>query len=101
MAHLHGFTVHAVDLPGLGLSAPPDYRPETFRRLAVTFVDELLVGLGIDRAVVVGQSIDGAWATWTTIDRPERVTALVLIACPAGLLGTSAPLPFEPSRPLC
>jgi pimeloyl-ACP methyl ester carboxylesterase len=95
MAELDGFTLHAVDLPGLGLTGPATFSAVTVRSFAVEFLDQVREGLGLDRPVLVGQSIGGQWSTWMALDRPEHVPALALIACPAAMLGTSAPLPHR------
>ncbi|MGH9228121.1 MAG: alpha/beta fold hydrolase [Acidimicrobiales bacterium] len=95
MAKLQGYRLHAVDLPGLGLTDPVRYSTVTLRSCAVEFLDQVRAGLGIDRAVLVGHSVGGVWSTWTALDRPDGVAAVVLVACPAAMLGTSAPLPLR------
>jgi pimeloyl-ACP methyl ester carboxylesterase len=95
MAELGGFTLHAVDLPGLGVTGPAAFSAITVRSFAVDFLDQVRAGLGLDRPVVVGQSIGGQWSTWMALDRPDQVPALALVACPAAMLGTSAPLPLR------
>lgn len=95
MAELDEFTLHAVDLPGLGLTDTATYSSDTLRSFSVSFLDQVLVGLGLDRPVFVGSSIGGQWSTWMALDRPERVPALVLVGCPAAMLATSAPLPLR------
>lgn len=95
MAELEGFTLHAVDLPGLGLTDTATYSSARFRSLGVDFLDQVLAGLGLDRPVLVGQSIGGQWSTWMALDRPDHVPALALVACPAAMLGTAAPLPLR------
>ena len=74
--------VYALDLPGHGQSSKNIADP-TLHGLAqalIAFMDEV----GIDHAHLVGHSLGGAIATSVALDRPERVTALTLIA-PAGL----------------
>ena len=92
MGRLGGFTRYAVDLPGLGLTSPTTFDPATFRAFSVEFLDQVLQALGLERAVLVGQSIGGLWSTWLARDRPQHVSRLALIGCPAAMLGTSAPL---------
>jgi pimeloyl-ACP methyl ester carboxylesterase len=95
MAELTGFSLYAVDLPGLGLTKPTAYSSETVRAFSGRFLDQLATGLDLDRPVLVGSSVGGQWSTWLALDQPDRLAALVLIGCPAGLLGTSAPLPLR------
>jgi pimeloyl-ACP methyl ester carboxylesterase len=95
MAELTGFSLYAVDLPGLGLTKPTAYSWQTVRAFSGRFLDQLATGLDLERPVLVGSSVGGQWSTWLALDQPERLTALVLIGCPAGLLGTSAPLPLR------
>ncbi|MDQ2675735.1 MAG: alpha/beta hydrolase, partial [Actinomycetota bacterium] len=73
MKFLDGFQLNAVDLPGYGLTAPPLERPVDLRAHAVTFIEELLEGLGLERPRFVGNSLGSLWALWAAIDRPERV----------------------------
>jgi pimeloyl-ACP methyl ester carboxylesterase len=95
LALLDGFTRHAVDLPGHGLTAA---RPEICRRLrpsAVAFLEQVLDGLGLERAAFVGNSMGALWSSWLALDRPHRVAALVHVGCPAVILGSHAPLPLR------
>ena len=102
MAHLVGHTLYAVELPGHGLTPPVRYDKATLRKTAVTYLTQLMDGLAIERAPFVGQSIGGLWSTWLALDRPERVSGISYVSCPAAALGTSAPLPLRLStiRPL-
>jgi pimeloyl-ACP methyl ester carboxylesterase len=67
-----------IDLPGCGRSAAPDGAiyavPDQARRVGAV-VDRL----GIGRAVVVGHSSGGTVATALTEQRPDLVTAVVLV----------------------
>jgi len=95
MARLEGFTLYAVDRPCFGLTGSAEHATSTFRRLAVSFLAQVLDALRIEKSLFVGNSIGSAWTTWLALDRPERVTALVHAGCPAFWLGTSAPLPLR------
>jgi pimeloyl-ACP methyl ester carboxylesterase len=95
MAELNGFTLYAVDLPGMGLTDPATYTTETLRSMSVAFLDQILDRLALDRPVFVGQSMGGLWSTWLALDKPDRVPALAYIGCPALMLGTSAPFPIR------
>lgn len=102
MAQLGGHTLYAVELPGHGLTPPVRYDKDTLRNTGVTYLTQVMDGLGIERAPFVGQSIGGLWSTWLALDRPERVAAISYVSCPAAALGTSAPFPLRLStiRPL-
>ncbi|MFD9480149.1 alpha/beta fold hydrolase [Streptomyces nojiriensis] len=79
-----------IDLLGHGRSAKPADRsyavPEQALRVGV-----LLDRLGVGRAVVVGHSSGGAVATALAEQRPELVTALVLVNAGPGLDAFIAP----------
>lgn len=71
--------VYAPDLPGAGGSAKPkknDYSPASFERFLAAFLD----ALGVDRAAVVGNSLGGLAGLRLALNKPERVTALGLLA---------------------
>ena len=73
--------VYAIDLPGYdGSSEPPDYSPD----FNAQFVSAFLDAVGVERAVVVGNSFGGLVALHLALSEPERVSALVL-ADSAGL----------------
>lgn len=95
MAELSGFTLYVVDPPGMGGTHPVRYTTATVRAIAVEFLDQVRSGLGLDRPSVIAQSVGGLWSIWFALDRPQQVPALVLVACPAVLLGHSAPFPLR------
>lgn len=95
MERLDGFTLYAFDPPGHGLSDPATYRAGTIRSTAVEFLGQLLDGLGLERAPFAANSMGGLWTSWLALDRPDRVSAISYIGCPALMLGTSAPLPLR------
>lgn len=95
MAELDGVSLHAVDLPAYGLTDVPAGFTEDVRRNAVRFLEGVLDGLGVDRPTFVSNSMGSLWTSWLALDRPERVTAMVHVGCPAVVLGTSAPLPMR------
>jgi pimeloyl-ACP methyl ester carboxylesterase len=69
----------AVDVPGFGASDRPwpyDYTVEGEAGSLVAFLD----ARGIDRAILVGNSLGGAAAMLVAARHPERVPALVLVA---------------------
>ncbi len=75
-------TVVAFDRPAFGLterpmqwSDPNPYGPDFQTELTVALMDKL----GIQKAILIGNSAGGAVATLTTLRYPERVQALVLV----------------------
>ena len=95
MAHLDGFTLYAVDLPGFGLTDTTPTIANDLRATLVRFLDQALDGLGVDRAAFVANSYGSLCSTWLAIDRPDRVTALAHVGWPAIALDTSAPIPMR------
>ena len=92
MARLPGHTLHAVDLPNHGLTGRVSLSTAGLRPVMTGFLLDVLDGLGLDRPVLVAQSMAGLFATWTAAEHPERVAGISYVACPAFVLGTSAPL---------
>lgn len=95
LAELEGFTFYAVDLPGHGASSPAPYSTSGLRPLGTSFILALLAGLNLECPPFIAQSIGGLLSLWTALDHPDRVASLSLVGCPAGMLGTSAPLPLR------
>jgi pimeloyl-ACP methyl ester carboxylesterase len=96
-ARLRGVRAYLVDRPGHGLSSAVDYaQVPDLRTHAVAFVDALLDTLGLERAVLAGNSLGGLWALWSALDLPERVSAVVAIGAPPGLLTPRLPRIFGP-----
>jgi pimeloyl-ACP methyl ester carboxylesterase len=81
----HGFRAIAVDLRGYGLSEHPLATGSYSLDAYLNDLDALLDALGIERAVLVGQSMGGGVALRYALRSPERVTRLVLIN-PVGLV---------------
>ncbi len=73
-----GWHAIAPDLPGFGAHAPSEDPPAPW-----DFLGEVLDELGIERAVIVGNSFGGAVALRLAVTAPERVRALVIISSPA------------------
>ncbi|TDO29815.1 pimeloyl-ACP methyl ester carboxylesterase [Kribbella sp. VKM Ac-2527] len=97
VARLRGVQAYLVDRPGHGLSDAFDYSELTdLRSHAVDFVEGLLDALGLDQAVVAGNSLGGLWALWTAADRPSRVSAVIQVGAPPGLLSPRLPRIFGP-----
>ena len=86
------------DLPGFGLTGPApdgDYTPPRYAR----FVLDVLDHLGIQRAVLAGNSLGGGIAWMTAVTAPARVGKLILIDS-AGypIASTSVPIGFRLAR---
>ena len=74
-----GFTVLALDLPGYGDSDKPRdlaYTPAN----GVKLVNDFLEALGVERAVIVGNSAGGLLGGLFAITHPSKVERLVLVA---------------------
>jgi pimeloyl-ACP methyl ester carboxylesterase len=77
------FRVYAVDVIGdVGFSAPS--RPPLDSEAHALWLDDVMAGLGVDKASLVGMSLGGWLALDYAVRRPERVVALALL-CPAGI----------------
>jgi 2-hydroxy-6-oxonona-2,4-dienedioate hydrolase len=71
------YQVFAVDLLGHGFSDRPkiEYTPETYVRSVKCFMEEV----GIEKAVLIGNSMGGGIAWGMAVSFPERVKKLILI----------------------
>lgn len=79
----NGFRAIVPDLPGFGLSSKPEdaaYILDFF----VEAVHGLVTKLGFDRCILLGNSLGGAIALKYTLDHPDIVSKLILMA-PGGL----------------
>ncbi len=79
------YQVFAVDLLGHGFSDRPkiEYTPETYVRSLKCFME----GVGIEKAVLIGNSMGGGIAWGMAVSFPERVRKLILIdAAPPDVL---------------
>ena len=83
LAELPDRRIHAVDLPGFGLSDPHDYTGRSLRRHAVAQVGSMLDALGLERARIVGTSLGAMWALCMALEQPERVVSVVGLGIPA------------------
>jgi pimeloyl-ACP methyl ester carboxylesterase len=83
-----GVRTIAVDLRGYGLSDKPVGGRAYSLEAYCADLDALLDVLDLPRAALLGQSMGGGLALRYSLNRPERVTSLVLIA-PTGLVDVS------------
>jgi len=95
IAHLEGHELLAVDLPAYGLTDAPPEEPSDLRHHAVSFLECVLDGLGLQCPAFISNSLGSLWALWLAMDRPQRVGAMAHVGCPALAPGTSAPLPMR------
>jgi pimeloyl-ACP methyl ester carboxylesterase len=86
------------DLPGFGLTGPfadGDYRTERYPGVVLAVMD----ALGVQRAVLAGNSFGGEIAWQTALAAPDRIERLVLVdAAGYPLQPTSVPIGFRLAR---
>ena len=70
-------TVACIDLPGFGGVSKPGSDPDIVAMAAG--IGEVIDALGLDRVVLVGQSMGSQWAVETALQRPELVSLAVAI----------------------
>ena len=73
------YRVLVPDLPGYGKSACPPRKQKHLILWYADFLARFLDRLGIEKAVVVGNSMGGAVAGWLAVRHPEKVEKLVLV----------------------
>lgn len=83
-AHLPTGRLLAVDRPGHGGADPFDYRGVDTMDHAVEFLRDVLDELGLERPLIVANSMGGRWALELALRHPERVERLVFAGAPAG-----------------
>ncbi len=90
-AHLPGWRCLLVGRPGTGLSDPHLLTDAaSVRREAETMVPDVLDGLGVDRAHLVGSSHGSHVAVLSSVAHPDRVQRTVHIGCPGFIQGMNA-----------
>ncbi len=72
-----GFRIHAVDMPGYGLSETTG-KPLTLR-WAVSFLEDFMASAGIHRPHIIGHSLGGMVALALALDHPSKVAKLCLV----------------------
>jgi pimeloyl-ACP methyl ester carboxylesterase len=76
---LRDFRCLVLDRPGWGLSTRVDYASSQYGLLVTELLKGVLIGLGVDRAHVVGASVGTLWALRLAAAHAERVDRVVLI----------------------
>lgn len=95
LPELRGHTLYIMDRPGAGFSDGIDHRSISLQTQVISATNALFDHFELDTAPIIGNSIGGLWAIRFALTYPERVTAIVLLGCPAFYPGTSAPLPLR------
>jgi pimeloyl-ACP methyl ester carboxylesterase len=83
--------VLAVDRPGHGLADPFDYKGIDLLDHARVFLRDILDALDLPMVDIAANSIGGLLAAAFALDKPERVSRLVLVGAPVGV-ARDAPL---------
>jgi pimeloyl-ACP methyl ester carboxylesterase len=97
LPELSGYRVHAVDLPGHGLSGPVDYRRGHVREHTVRLLDDLFEALQLVAPPVVAHSLGGMFSLWYAAARPGGIGSLVAVGDPAvALPGVTVRMPLSP-----
>jgi pimeloyl-ACP methyl ester carboxylesterase len=78
--------VLAVDRPGHGLADPFDYRGIDLLDHARTFLRDIVDALELPTVDVVANSLGALWSVAFAIDAPSRVSRLVLVGAPFGIM---------------
>lgn len=93
---LPGWRLLAVDLPGHGLSDPTVFRRGHVREYGHELVDDILDGLELDEAPVLGHSLGAMLALWHAATDARRISGLVAMGDPAvALAGARVRMPLS------
>jgi pimeloyl-ACP methyl ester carboxylesterase len=84
LAKLDGYHLLAPDRPGCGLTTKFNYSNVSLRDHATAFVGSVMDALGLNEAVIVGNSMGGYFALAFALSHPDRVSKLILLGEPAG-----------------
>ncbi len=94
---LDSFRVIGIDLPGFGLSNPPDYKtlPDDFSFQAhfTGAVASVLEHAGVDSCIILANSLGGMLSWNLAYERPDLVQSMMLMA-PAGYAWDSITKPY-------
>lgn len=91
------FRCYVPERPNNGASETFDYRRLTndFRAHAAGVVGDMFDGLGVDRAMLAGNSMGGLFSLAFATAHPDRVESVVLIGMPAGHEDHPLPVPVR------
>jgi pimeloyl-ACP methyl ester carboxylesterase len=92
-----GFRLHAVELPGHGLSSAVAYRRGQVRSHTLQLIDDLYETLGVGPIPVIAHSLGGMFALWYAAARPGNIASLVALGSPAvAIPGSIVRMPLSP-----
>ena len=80
--HYH---LYILDCPGNGLSEKFDYKDVDFKQLTVDFLHSFMEGMGLQKAIFIGNSLGGYYSINFAIKHPEKVEKLLLVGAPGGI----------------
>jgi pimeloyl-ACP methyl ester carboxylesterase len=90
-----GFRLHAVELPGHGMSSPVAYRRGQVRSHTLRLIDDLHEALG--PMPVIAHSLGGMFALWYAAARPGTIASLAALGSPAvAVPGSIVRMPLSP-----
>jgi pimeloyl-ACP methyl ester carboxylesterase len=95
LAKLPGVRAIAIDRPGHGLSGAIDYADvPDIRAHTVAYIDALLDAMGLEQVALAGNSFGGLCGLWYSLARPERVSSVLQLGAPPGMLSRRTPMIF-------
>jgi 2-hydroxy-6-oxonona-2,4-dienedioate hydrolase len=92
LGQLKGRRIFAINRPGGGLSEGIDHRKVNIRKFAVQTITAVYNAFNIDSAPIIAHSMGGHWSLWMAMDRPDRVSSLMLLGVPGNVIRTRPPL---------
>lgn len=79
------YHLFVVDRPGHGLTSPRKNKGIGFRQSATQFIHTFMKGIGVPKAILIGNSLGGYFSLCFALEYPWKVEKLILIGAPAGL----------------
>jgi pimeloyl-ACP methyl ester carboxylesterase len=91
MAPPENYRLIIINRPGGGLSDGMNHGETDFRALAIDTITAVFDYYHLEKAPVIAHSMGGHWSLWFALERPERLSALVLPGVPGNVLDTAPP----------